>query len=57
MYNARPGRAAKLGQVAYQPASYAFGRLRVGDARTLQWAGRLAVGAIGLTLVVGIART
>ena len=55
MYNnARPGRAGKLGQAAYQPASHAFARLGVGDARTVPVGQCMVVGAIGLTLVVGI---
>lgn len=55
MYNnARPGRVGKLGQAAYQPASYAFGRLELAMLERSRWAGRLVVGASGLTFVVGI---
>jgi hypothetical protein len=55
MYNnARPGRAGKLGLAAYQPASHALRDWELAMLERSRWAGRLVVGAIGLTLVVGI---
>jgi len=55
MYNnARPGRAGNLGQAAYRPASHALCNWELAMLERSRWASRLVVGAIGLTLVVGI---